>query len=79
MEIYRINECGGKTIGCIAARSSEVAEAYALGKYGAGCDVSQVDTKSALDAVGVCVLVETKEIEIQGAAYIQRRALCGIV
>lgn len=67
MAIYRIN-VSSETVGCIAARSKDVAVAYAIGKYGAGADVELVATKDALDAVGICILIETSEKEL-GIGY----------
>lgn len=63
MAIYRIH-LANEVVGCIAARSGDVAAAYALGKYGAGADVQRVETKMALDAVGVCILIETDTIQL---------------
>ena len=63
MATYRIH-VNGELAGCIAARSEDVALAYAIGKYGAGSSVERVATKMALDAVGICVLVETTTVRL---------------
>lgn len=60
MGIYRIQD-SGEVVGCIVARSKPVAEAYALGKYGAGSSVERVSHKEAVQNMGVCVLIATRE------------------
>lgn len=64
MAIYRIR-LSNEVVGCVSSRSEESARAYSLGKYGAGSDVERVDTKPALDAMGICVLIETREVEVR--------------
>ena len=65
MPVFRIRATD-EVVGCIVARSKEVATAYALGKYGAGTDVEKVSVKGALEVSGVCVLIETRLKEVGG-------------
>ena len=63
MQIYRII-LQGKTVGVVASLLKSSAQSYAMGRYGAGADVEIVAADEAVDAVGLCVIVETKEIAV---------------
>lgn len=60
MKIYRIHG-NGETLGAVAALYEDAAQAYALGKYGAGANVLEVDVESALEAGPVCIIISTVE------------------
>ena len=61
MKVFRIYN-QSKRVGAVVSESKEAADAYALGRYGAGSHAEPVAAKQALSASPVCVVFETKEI-----------------
>lgn len=62
-DIYKISDEHG-TLGCVVASNKRVADAYALGRYGAGAATSRIACEDAVEAFGVCVLVESRTVAI---------------
>jgi len=71
LHVYRI-AASGVPVGVVLAINRQVAQAYALGKYGAGADAREVDYKAALDAIGICVLAETRSVTNSGSKPIRQ-------
>lgn len=63
VHVYRISAEGAQ-VGYVISVNKQTASAYAFGKYGAGSDVSEVDYKNALDSMGLCVLAETRVVNL---------------
>lgn len=59
VKVYRIRDETG-ILGVVAATSSEVAQAYAIGKYGASSNVERVSVQQALGLHGLCIILETE-------------------
>lgn len=58
-----------KPVGVVAADSSQRAEGYALGKYGSGASVEEINVDDAVSVGGICVLASSSSRMIGGKMY----------
>ena len=68
--VYRIVDTSG-ILGCVVATSKRVADAYALGRYGPSASAIRVAHESAVEAFGVCILIETKEKRVESSSTLR--------